>query len=75
MEASLTRLGNTWTDTIGNIPDSDAITGTVNALNGLLSIINNVTDKLGPLGTISTIGAGYAGANGLGLTDYVTVMS
>lgn len=75
MEASLARLGNTWTDTIGNIADSDAIIGTVNALNGLLSIINNVTDKLGPLGTISTIGAGYAGANGLGLTDYVTVMS
>ncbi len=66
MEASLVRLGNTWTELIGNFTDSDAVTGTVDTLNGLLSVISTVTDKLGSLGTISTIGGGIAGANGLG---------
>ena len=75
MEASLVRLGNTWTELIGNFADSGAVTGTVDALNGLLSVVNTVTDKLGSFGTLSTIGAGYAGAKGLGLTDYVTLMS
>jgi hypothetical protein len=66
MEASLVRLGNTWTELIGNFADSGTVTGTVDALNGLLSVINTVTDKLGSFGTISTIGGGIAGANGLG---------
>ena len=66
MEASLVRLGNTWTELIGNFADSGAVTGIVDTLNGLLSVINTVTDKLGSLGTISTIGGGIAGANGLG---------
>ncbi len=66
MEASLVRLSNTWTELIGNFADSGTVTGTVDALNGLLSVINTVTDKLGSFGTISTIGGGIAGANGLG---------
>ena len=57
MEASLVRLGNTWTDLVGNFADSEAITGTVDALNGLLSIINSITDNLDPLGTAG-LGAG-----------------
>lgn len=45
-EGSLNRLSNTWTDTLGNIANSDAIVSIVNGLNGLLSVINTVTDKL-----------------------------
>ncbi|MDE7207476.1 MAG: phage tail tape measure protein [Lachnospiraceae bacterium] len=58
-EGSLNRLSNTWTDTIGNIADSDAIITLVNGLNNVLSVINNVTDGLGSLGTIG-IGGGIA---------------
>ena len=56
-EGSLNRLSNTWTDTVENIADSDAVIAAINGLNGLLSVVNNVTDYLGPLGTIG-LGAG-----------------
>ena len=56
-EGSLDRLSNTWTDTIGNIADSGAVITLVNGLNGLLSVVNSITDGLGSLGTIG-IGAG-----------------
>lgn len=56
-EGSLNRLSNTWTDTVGNIADSDAVIAAINSLNGLLSVINNVTNGLGSLGTIG-LGAG-----------------
>lgn len=56
-EGSLNRLSNTWTDTVGNIVDSDAIVAAVNGLNSLLSVVNHVTDRLGPLGTAG-LGAG-----------------
>lgn len=65
-EGSLNRLSNTWTDTIGNIADSDAITATINALNSLLNIINNITDTLGSFGTIGGVVGTYLGAKGLG---------
>ena len=65
MEASLVRLGNTWTELIGNFADSGAVTGTVDTLNGLLSVINSITDNLGPLGTIG------AGGLGIGITQFV----
>ncbi|EOS44509.1 phage tail tape measure protein, TP901 family, core region, partial [Lachnospiraceae bacterium MD335] len=42
-EGSMNRLSNTWTDTIGNIADSDAIITLVNGLNSLLSVINSIT--------------------------------
>lgn len=65
-EGSLNRLSNTWTDTIGNVANSDAIITIVNALNGLLSVVNNVTGALGSLGTIG-LGAGlFAGINNVG---------
>ena len=65
-EGSLNRLSNTWTDTIGNIAESDAVITLVNGLNRLLSVVNNVTEKLGSLGTIS-IGAGlFAGLKNTG---------
>ena len=65
-EGSLNRLSNTWTDTVGNIVDSDAVVAAVNGLNGLLSIANSLTDVLGSLNTFSVIGGGIAGAKGLG---------
>lgn len=65
-EGSLNRLANTWTDTIGNIIDSDTVRLIIDALNSLASIINNVTESLGPLGTIS-LGAGlFAGFKNIG---------
>ncbi len=59
-EGSLNRIGNTWKSTINNIADSDAVITAVNGLNGLLSVINTVTDKLGAAGTIG-LGAGIFG--------------
>lgn len=56
-EGSLNRLSNTWTDTIGNIAESDAVIILINGLNGLLSVIDSVTEGLGSFGTIG-IGAG-----------------
>ncbi len=65
-EGSLNRLSNTWTDTIGNIANSDAIVILVNGLNGLLSVINSVTEKLGSFGTIG-LGAGlFVGLKNIG---------
>lgn len=51
-EGSLNRLSNTWTDTVGNFTDSDAIVAAANGLNGLLSVINNIAKAIGPLASI-----------------------
>lgn len=65
-EGSMNRLSNTWTDTIGNIADSGAVTTLVNGLNGLLSVVNSITAGLGSFGTIG-IGAGlFAGLKNIG---------
>ena len=65
-EGSLNRLSNTWTDTIGNIADSSAVVTAVNALNSLLSVVNNITDKLDSPVTAG-IGAGlFAGLKNVG---------
>lgn len=56
-EGSLNRLSNTWADTVGSLVDSDAVIAIVNSLNGVLSVINNITKALGPLGTAG-LGAG-----------------
>ena len=57
-EGSLNRLSNTWTETVGNIADSDIIVASINSLNGLLSVVNSLTDGLGSLGAIGLGGAG-----------------
>ncbi|MCH5258033.1 MAG: hypothetical protein J1D87_12140 [Lachnospiraceae bacterium] len=45
----------------------------INGFNGLLSVINNVIDTIGPLGTIG-LGAGlFAGFNNIGKTYKHTV--
>lgn len=67
-EGSLNRLSNTWTDTVGNIANSDAIIAITNCLNELLLILNKVTDFLGSFGTIG-LGAGLvAGIKNIGIT-------
>lgn len=55
-EGSLKRLSNTWTETIGNIEDSDGVIATVNALNTLLSVVKDLTSALGSFGTFGAIG-------------------
>ena len=65
-EGSLTRLSNTWTDTMGNIVDSDAVVTAVNSLNDLLSTVNHVTEALGSWGTIG-LGVGlFTGIKNVG---------
>lgn len=49
-EGSLNRLSNTWTDTIGNIVQSDTVVTAINSLNGLLSILNKLTGVLDTAG-------------------------
>lgn len=66
IEGSFNRLKNTWIDTVENVINSDAILAVTKALNGMLSVVNNITDKLGSLGTIGTISGAIAGAKGLG---------
>ncbi len=66
-EGSLNRLHNTWVSTVGNVAESNAIITIINDLNNLLSVINNVTDKLGSFGTIG-LGAGlFAGIKNIGI--------
>lgn len=65
-EGSLNRLSNTWTDTIGNIADSGAVTALVNGLNGLLSVVNSVTEGLGSFNNIALGIGGFLGAKNLG---------
>jgi len=66
IEGSLNRLSNTWTDTVDNVINSDTILTIVKSLNGLLSVINKVTDKIGSLGTIG-LGTGlFAGIKNVG---------
>ena len=37
---------------MGNVADSDAIITAINGLNGILSVVNNITEALGSWGTI-----------------------
>ncbi len=66
IQGSLNRLHNTWTDTVENVANSDAILTIVNALNSLLSVVNKATDALDSLGTIG-LGVGiFAGIKNVG---------
>ena len=57
-EGSLNRLSNTWTDTVGNIADSDIIISAINGFNELLDLINKTTDALGTSGALTIAGGG-----------------
>nr|WP_308627003.1 phage tail tape measure protein [uncultured Eisenbergiella sp.] len=65
-EGSLNRLSNTWTDTVGNIANSDAIISGINALNSLLEMVNKLTDFLGPAGSLAVAGGLLAGIKNVG---------
>lgn len=57
LSGSLNKLSNTWTDTVENLADAESLTNAVNILNGILNIVNVITDKIGLLGTLGA-GAG-----------------
>ena len=74
LEAALNRINNTITDIVNNVTSSKFLTDSANGLNEILSLINQFTDKLGALGTISVVGAGIVGANrksSLNLTNMI----
>lgn len=68
-EGSTNKLKNSWTDLVANFADSEAIIGSTNILNSLVSGIDNVTESLG---TLKTIGLGlglFQGVKGSGKPD------
>lgn len=65
-EGSITRLNNTWTDTMENFVDSDAVVFGINSLNELLNIINKITDAAGSFGSIGLAAGLYAGVKNIG---------
>lgn len=67
-EGSLNRLSNTWTDTVGNIANSDAITTAINHLNSLLSVVNHITEAFGPWGSAGLAAGLIAGLKNIGIT-------
>lgn len=55
LEGALNRVSNTWTDTVGNMANSDAIITLINGFNSLLSVINKISEfsPAGALGALS----------------------
>ena len=62
----MNRLSNTWTDTIGNIANSDGVIGIIKSLDWVLDKINKLTGALGSLGSIGLIGGLFAGIKNFG---------
>lgn len=71
-EGSMNRLSNAWTDTIGNIANSSAVTGLVNGLNGVLTIVNGITSALGTFGTVGLSVIALMSKNGITFRDVWT---
>lgn len=68
----MNRLSNTWTDTIGNIANSDGVIGLIKSLDWVLDKINKLTGALGSLGSIG-LGAGLiAGIKNVGTANYIS---
>lgn len=65
-EGSLNRLSNTWTETIGNIATPETVTLVADSLNGILSVINKITDTVGPLGSIGLLSGLFASFKDVG---------
>lgn len=75
LQGSLNKLSNTWTDTVENIVDSNALKTAVNMLNGLLTRVNAVTKALGSWGSIG-LGAGiFARFKNVGINMLVAYLS
>ena len=71
-EGSMNRLSNTWTDTIGNIANSEGVVGLIKSLDWVLDKINKLTGALGSLGSIG-LGAGLiAGIKNVGTANYIS---
>ena len=73
-EGSLNRLSNTFTDTIGNIANSDAIITLINGFNGLLNVVNNLTDSFGSVGSLGSITGLIFGAKNVGTDKMYSVI-
>ena len=66
-EGSLNRLSNTWTDLIQNIVDSTSTTNIINFINGIVSGVDTLTEKLGGFKSfLSIVAGGFLTKNGLG---------
>ena len=66
-EGSLNRLSNTWTDLIQNIVDSTSTTNIINFINGIVSGVDTLTEKLGGFKSfLSIVTGGFLTKNGLG---------
>lgn len=66
-EGSINRLSNSWTDLIANFADSSSITTGINFLNGIVSGVDTLTEKLGGLKSLfSIVGGGLLTKSGLG---------
>ena len=53
LTGSLNKLSNTWTDIVHNVANSDGLKNIVNSFNGLLELVNKVTEALGTFGTVA----------------------
>lgn len=72
LEGSLNRLSNTWTDLVENFANSDGMTVAVNGLNGLLSVLNKITENpMVASGTVGGILGLILNANGMGYVIYI----
>lgn len=65
-EGTLNKVNNTWTSLVNNFVNSDGIIAVTNVFNGFLSVLDEVINKLGSLGTIG-LGTGlFAGVKNTG---------
>ena len=64
-EGTWNKVSNTFTDTIGNIANSDAVITLGNVLNGVLVVINGITSALGSFGTIGISVLALMAKNGI----------
>lgn len=66
LDYKLNRLGETSTSIAQNLFQRDDMKNVVDGLTSILEVVNQLTDKLGLFGTVSTIGGSILGAKGLG---------
>ena len=65
-EGTWNKVSNTFTDTVGNIANSDAVITLGNTINGILTLLNKFTGALGSAGSIG-LGVGlFAGLKNVG---------
>lgn len=65
-EGSLNRLAATWESTVGNLVDDESVVTAINALNELLSVVENITDALGPIGSVGLFAGLFSGFKNAG---------